>query len=218
MQQICDGLQSKRDVLHFMIEQYKEVYLKARREFQTVENVSSMLLFITPKLIRQAVMDYLHGQGEAQDALRAAARGRARGAARGARGRGAGAARGRNPRNDTNNDDDDDDGGPAGGGGRGAARGRGRGASSRGTTRGGRGAARNSRGNGDGKLIIGLAGIELTRRRPWRRYSPMFMRNGRGRAHCRSNLKECWAIFSYLPKTPRAAVRLLRELLSTYSC
>jgi len=41
MQQICDGLQTKRDVLHFMIEQYKEVYLKAKREFQTVENVSS---------------------------------------------------------------------------------------------------------------------------------------------------------------------------------
>lgn len=43
MQQICDGLQTKRDVLHFMIEQYKEVYLKAKREFQTVENVSSFV-------------------------------------------------------------------------------------------------------------------------------------------------------------------------------
>ena len=40
MQRICDGLQSKRDVLDFTIEQYKEVYVKARREFDTVVNVS----------------------------------------------------------------------------------------------------------------------------------------------------------------------------------
>lgn len=40
MQRICDGLQTKRDVLHFTIEQYKEVYIKAKREFETVINVS----------------------------------------------------------------------------------------------------------------------------------------------------------------------------------
>ena len=40
MQRICDGLQTKRDVLHFTIEQYKEVYIKAKREFETVVNVS----------------------------------------------------------------------------------------------------------------------------------------------------------------------------------
>jgi hypothetical protein len=53
MQQICDGLQTKRDVLHFMIEQYKEVYMKARREFQTVENVSSVSPFAGEKLTKR---------------------------------------------------------------------------------------------------------------------------------------------------------------------
>ena len=40
MQLICDGIQSKRDVLLFSIDQYKEVYIKARREFATVIEVS----------------------------------------------------------------------------------------------------------------------------------------------------------------------------------
>lgn len=40
MQTICDGLQTKRDVLNFTIEQYKEVYIKAKREIETVVNVS----------------------------------------------------------------------------------------------------------------------------------------------------------------------------------
>lgn len=39
MQRICDGLQTKRDVLDFTIEQYKAVYIKAKREFETVVNV-----------------------------------------------------------------------------------------------------------------------------------------------------------------------------------
>jgi len=169
MQQICDGLQSKRDVLHFMIEQYKEVYLKAKREFETVANVSTVAEDISN---RQAVLDYLHGNGEAQEALRAATRGRGRGAARGARGRGGAAGRGRNARNDQNNnnndddddDDDDDDGGPAGGGGRGSARGRGRGASARGvSTRGGRGggteASRKRRSGGGMSFLLCSYGL-----------------------------------------------------------
>lgn len=41
MQRICDGLQTKRDVLDFTIDQYKEVYIKARRQFDTVVTVSS---------------------------------------------------------------------------------------------------------------------------------------------------------------------------------
>jgi len=100
------------------------------------------------------VLDYLHGNGEAQEALRAATRGRGRGAARGVRGRGGAAGRGRNTRNDQNNNDDDDDSdgeGPAGGGGRGAARGRGRGTSTRGTRgRGGAADVSRKRRSGDG--------------------------------------------------------------------
>lgn len=41
MQLICDGVQSKQDVLAFTIDQYKEVFIKARREFGTVVNVSA---------------------------------------------------------------------------------------------------------------------------------------------------------------------------------
>lgn len=40
MQMICDGVQSKQDVLAFTIDQYKEVFIKARREFGTVIDVS----------------------------------------------------------------------------------------------------------------------------------------------------------------------------------
>lgn len=40
MQLICDGVQRKRDVLQFSIDQYKEVFIKAKREFATVVDVS----------------------------------------------------------------------------------------------------------------------------------------------------------------------------------
>jgi DNA topoisomerase-3 len=39
MQLICDGLQPKREVLDHTIEQFKEVYIKAKREFEVVINV-----------------------------------------------------------------------------------------------------------------------------------------------------------------------------------
>ncbi|ORY31011.1 DNA topoisomerase [Naematelia encephala] len=111
MQLICDGVQSKADVLAFSIEQYKEVFVKAKTEFTTiVENVDK----------------YLHGQGEEQDALRAAnrtgrGRGAARGATRGARGgrggRGGGAGGVRPGADDDDDEDDDDENGPDGEGG-----------------------------------------------------------------------------------------------------
>ncbi|RSH92151.1 DNA topoisomerase [Saitozyma podzolica] len=135
MQLICDGVQRKHDVLQFTVDQYKEVFLKARREFGTVID---------------CVINYLHGDGEAQEALRAAAstrRGRG-GAARGARGGrggrggggGGGAPGARRGRNDDDDDDDDDDDGGGGGPSRGGGRVRG------GTTTRGRGGAATSRG------------------------------------------------------------------------
>ena len=36
MQLVCDGQQTKNDVLQFSIDQYKEVFIKARREFAIV--------------------------------------------------------------------------------------------------------------------------------------------------------------------------------------
>ncbi|TXT07533.1 hypothetical protein VHUM_03253 [Vanrija humicola] len=142
MQLICDGQQTKGDVLQLSVNEYKEVFVKARREFQTVV---------------ESVDNYLHGQGEAQDALRAAARGgrgsrggRGGGAGRGGRGARGGGARGRGRDNDDDDDDDaDDSDGPPRGGGRGGARGRGtraRGAAaSRGTSTRGRGGSTSSR-------------------------------------------------------------------------
>jgi len=40
MQLICDGVKGKGEVLDTTIEEYKEVYIKAKREFDTVVNVS----------------------------------------------------------------------------------------------------------------------------------------------------------------------------------
>ncbi|KAE8539089.1 hypothetical protein D1P53_005460 [Cryptococcus gattii VGV] len=106
MQLICDGVRGKGEILQTTLEEYKEVFFKARREFQTVID---------------CVENYLHGAGEVQEALRAAARGGrggrgargARGArggrGAGGRGRGGGAAAPRGARYDGNDDDDNDD-------------------------------------------------------------------------------------------------------------
>jgi DNA topoisomerase-3 len=40
MQMICDGVRHKREVLDQSVEEYKEVYIKARREFDTIVEVS----------------------------------------------------------------------------------------------------------------------------------------------------------------------------------
>jgi len=39
MQMICDGVATKNEVLQDSIEQYQEVYVKAKREFETVVQV-----------------------------------------------------------------------------------------------------------------------------------------------------------------------------------
>lgn len=39
MQLICDGLESKRDVLEASLTQYREVFIKAKRDFETLYNV-----------------------------------------------------------------------------------------------------------------------------------------------------------------------------------
>lgn len=116
MQLICDGQQTKAEVLDTSLNEYKEVFVKARREFATV--IAS-------------VQEYLHGDGEAQEALRAATRGRGRGRGTATRGRGRAA-----PRDDGDDaDDDDDDDPPPRGGARGRDSGRGRGSAA--STRGG---------------------------------------------------------------------------------
>ncbi|OCF45893.1 DNA topoisomerase III [Kwoniella heveanensis CBS 569] len=109
MQLICDGVRRKGEILDQTIDEYKEAFIRAKRDFQ---------------IVIDSVADYLHGVGEAQEALRAAARGRrGRGAApRGGRGGRGGGAGGRGaPENGGGNDDDDNDddyGGPPRGGGR----------------------------------------------------------------------------------------------------
>lgn len=45
MQLICDGVRGKREILQTTIEEYKEVFVKARREFQTVIDVGFLPLF-----------------------------------------------------------------------------------------------------------------------------------------------------------------------------
>lgn len=36
---ICDGVRGKQEVLNYTIDQYKEVFVKAKREFHTVVEV-----------------------------------------------------------------------------------------------------------------------------------------------------------------------------------
>ncbi|ORX38825.1 putative DNA topoisomerase type I [Kockovaella imperatae] len=136
MGRICEGVLRKEEVLETTIEQYKEVYMTVKREFDTVMTI---------------VNDYMNGQGEVQDALRTAvtrgrgrARGTTRGVGRGGRGGRGGGATGRTARDDSVDDDADDSENGGGGAPRGGARGRA--SASRGTravvsTRG-RGAAR----------------------------------------------------------------------------
>jgi len=164
MQLICDGARQKAEVLDTTIEEYKEVYIKARREFTTVVDVS-LLAMLLRDVDEKSVNNYMHGQGAEQEALRAAARGGRGG--RGARGaRGAGGAGGgragrgggggaaprrRNNDDDADEEDSDGDGGPAGGGG--AVR-----ASARPT----RGRSTTTRGRGRGTA----AGVGPSKRRP----------------------------------------------------
>lgn len=51
MQLICDGVQRKHDVLQFTVDQYKEVFLKARREFGTVIDVSRCVMIDAVRLM-----------------------------------------------------------------------------------------------------------------------------------------------------------------------
>lgn len=44
MQLICDGAKNKTEVLDTTIDEYKEVYIKAKREFETVINVSHIII------------------------------------------------------------------------------------------------------------------------------------------------------------------------------
>jgi DNA topoisomerase-3 len=44
MQMICDGVATKNEVLQDSIMQYQEVYIKAKREFETVVQVSPVRL------------------------------------------------------------------------------------------------------------------------------------------------------------------------------
>ncbi|WVO16515.1 hypothetical protein L204_104193 [Cryptococcus depauperatus] len=98
MQLICDGVRSKEGISEQTLDEYKEVFVKARREFHIVIN---------------SVLSYLQGEGEEQEALRAAARG-TRGT-RGTKGRRGRATSDRGGKAN-GNDDEDDDGPPRGGG------------------------------------------------------------------------------------------------------
>lgn len=43
MQLICDGMMSKNDVMEESLTQYKEVFIKAKREWDTITQVRSRL-------------------------------------------------------------------------------------------------------------------------------------------------------------------------------
>lgn len=51
MQMICDGVATKNEVLQDSIMQYQEVFVKAKREFETVVQVSYILVIQMPTTI-----------------------------------------------------------------------------------------------------------------------------------------------------------------------
>jgi len=44
MVQVCQGTSTKNDMLHLSIDQYKEMFILVRREFEKVTTVSGILL------------------------------------------------------------------------------------------------------------------------------------------------------------------------------
>ncbi|KAG1812148.1 DNA topoisomerase [Suillus subaureus] len=122
MVRVCEGTKSKAEMLTESIEQYREMYVLAKREFDKV--VSSVRRYIE----RNAGANQGGGGGGGRG-----------------RGRGPGAGRGAGRRNNDDNDDDNDNGGPPPGGasrGRGRGRGRPRGTAAPASRGRGRGAAR----------------------------------------------------------------------------
>jgi hypothetical protein len=47
MVQVCEGSKSKNDMLEEAIEQYKEIFIQAKRDFNKVVSVSAILPFLT---------------------------------------------------------------------------------------------------------------------------------------------------------------------------
>ncbi|PPQ66473.1 hypothetical protein CVT24_007047 [Panaeolus cyanescens] len=124
MVQVCEGTASKGDMLHIALEQYKEMFILVRREFDKVTT---------------AVNQYLLGNGDVNDDDGNG--GGNNGGGNGGGGGGNGGNPGGRGNGGADSDDDDDDGGAGGGGTRGRGRGKARGARATTTTQGrGRGA------------------------------------------------------------------------------
>ena len=128
MVQVCEGIKTKDEMLVQSIEQYKDMYVMAKREFHKVIEVNpfALLFFLSSDTtVLQSVRRYIEGAG---------ARNAGNGGGNGGPGRGGGggAPRGGGRGRGNGRGDSDDGGGgdgapPAGGRGRG----RGRGAASR---------------------------------------------------------------------------------------
>ncbi|KAF9809736.1 hypothetical protein IEO21_07278 [Rhodonia placenta] len=146
MVEICEGTRTKADMLTESVEQYKEIYMRTKQEFERLVNCVGQRLQGNGRIdeIDDDDIGGGGGGGGGGDGGAAGGRGGGRGAggARGGRGRrgGRGGAGGTRPDNDSSNDDSDDI-----GAGRGARRGRGArggGRAARGpSSRRGRGAA-----------------------------------------------------------------------------
>lgn len=127
MVQVCEGIKTKDEMLVQSIEQYKDMYVMAKREFHKVieVNLFALLSFLSSDMtILQSVRRYIEGAG-ARNAGNGEGNG---GPGRGGGGGGGGAprSRGRGRGNDRGDSDDGDgDGAPPAGG---RSRGRGRGA------------------------------------------------------------------------------------------
>ncbi|SCZ88447.1 BZ3500_MvSof-1268-A1-R1_Chr2-1g04416 [Microbotryum saponariae] len=130
MDEICQGSKTKTQVIDETLDEYRQMFIKAKREFQTF--IDSVAKYIDGDggggAGGDGPSDDDQGGGGAPAAGRrprgGAAEGRGRGRGRGAAARGRGAGRGAGA--GRNNEDDDDDGsnGPTGGGARGRGRGR----------------------------------------------------------------------------------------------
>ena len=116
MVQVCEGSKTKDEMLVQSIEQYKDMYVMAKREFAKVieVNLFALLFLLIDMIVPQSVRRYIEGAG---------ARNAGNGGGNGGPGRGGGGgaprSRGRGRGNDRGDSDDDNGAPPAGGSGRG---------------------------------------------------------------------------------------------------
>lgn len=54
MTQVCDGVKTKQEVIDETLDEYREVFLRTKHEFQTFVDVSQSLVSILSSVLRRS--------------------------------------------------------------------------------------------------------------------------------------------------------------------